>query len=214
MDNNKIVLAAAGVMDKYDIYVVKGKAIAIRDNALDLSLDDDVEEILRFADNLYVSKFLQPSYGNDTICVLSPLGNRRYTVSMSHLSNAPEDVVERVKAAMVEYIKSDNQIIHIATDEEYDICAVKGKPIAIKNHAFDLNDSYDVSRLLFLSDDLFDKDKSLPAIYGDDTMAIVISMGDGEYTVSMGCISLLPDGIGEKLKAAMSEQKKDKECCR
>lgn len=210
MDDNKIVEIATGVMDKYDIYVVKGKAIAICDNALDLSLDEDVEEILRFADKLYVDKFLQPCYGEDTICVLCPMDNREYAVSMSYLSNAPQDVSEKVKAAMAEYIKSNNQIAQIASDVsgEYDIYAVRGKAIAIKDYAFDLSDSYDVSRILSLSDDLFDRDKFLPAIYGSDTMAVVIAIGNGEYTVSMTCISGFPDGIQKKLKAAMDEQEK------
>lgn len=155
MDDNKIVLVATGVMEKYDIYVVKGKAIAIYDNALDLSLDDDVKEILRFADNLYVNKFLQPCYGDDTICVLSPLDNGRYTISMSHLSDVSEDVQEKVRAAIFEYAR--NQIVDI---NGY-FHVIHGRVICFKHDVYDLDNPEDVKNLLMFVDDLPESDNSV-----------------------------------------------------
>lgn len=107
-------------------------------------------------------------------------------------------------------VENKNQIIQIATDVsgEYDIYAVKGKAIVIKNHVLDLDNPLNVSRILSLSDDLFDRDKFLPPVYGNATMAIVVSMEERECAVAMGCMSDLPDDVAEGLKAAMDRQEK------
>lgn len=126
---------------------------------------------------------------------------------MESIIQIQDDVVKKTKAVIDEYVTS--QIIYVTNDDKYDFYIVKGKPVAICNHAFDLNDSYDVFCLLSLSDSLFDKDKFLPAIYGSDTMAVVMPLENGEYTVSMVCISDLPDDVEQSVRSVMNDYKRD-----
>lgn len=99
-NKNQIVRIAGNVFDKYDVYVVNGKVIVIRENALDLDDDCGVKEILALSSQLYENKFLPAIHGKDTICVLGPMDNHEYVVSMTHITNLPEDVRKEVRSVI------------------------------------------------------------------------------------------------------------------
>lgn len=206
MDNKKNIVHVED-----DVYVVNGKVICFTSDILNMDNPRDVDEVLTLSEVLYVEKGYSAIHGKDTMCVLVKHSDgEHYMISMACILDLPEDVQVKVRVAIDEYIRSSNQIVEIATNvlDKYDIYAVKGKAIAIKNHAFDLNNPLDVSRILSLSDDLFDRDKFLPPIYGNATMAVMVSMENRECAVAMECISDLPDDVAEKLKAVMDEQEK------
>lgn len=196
------------------VHVINGRVLCFKSDLYDLSENsDDVKYLTEFVNGLPTKRCFDASFGDFTIYLFTKVSDGIAVTQGDlyvYLQELPQDVSDKVKAAIDEYIRSSNQIVEIATNvlDKYDIYAVKGKAIAIKNHAFDLNNPLDVSRILSLSDDLFDRDKFLPPIYGNATMAVMVSMENRECAVAMECISDLPDDVAEKLKAVMDEQEK------
>lgn len=219
MDDNKIIEIATDVLDKYDIYAVKGKAIAIKNHAFDLSDSYDVSRILSLSDDLFDrDKFLPAIYGSDTMAVVIAMENRKYAVSMTCISGFSDGIQKKLKAAMdkqekmrlaaVERIKNENQIVQIATDvlDKYDVYVVNGKPIGIKHHVLNVDNPEHLNDIVSTAKELFCV-PDLPAIYKEDTICIFVPY-DKKYCRSMISISDMggfPDDIVKKVKAVMNE---------
>lgn len=58
-------------IDDY-VHIVRGKVICFTSDVYDLSVGDNVEALLRFADDLYVDPTLPACFGKDSICELYP----------------------------------------------------------------------------------------------------------------------------------------------
>lgn len=227
MDDNKIVLVATGVLDKYDVYAVKGKAIAIKNYIFDLNDSCDVSRILSLSDDLFDrDKFLPPIYGNNTMAFVVSMESRECAVSMGCISDLPDDVAGKLKAAMgeqektrveaIEHIKSDNQIVQIATDVsgKYDVYVVNGKPIGIKHHVLNMDNPDHLADIVSTAKELFCV-PDLPAIYKEDTICIFVHSGGeycgGEYcraAISISDMAGFPDDVAKKVKAEMSRWKR------
>lgn len=204
-NKNQIVRIAGNVFDKYDVYVVNGKVIVIRENALDLDDDGDVKEVFALSSQLYENKFLPAIHGKDTICVLGPMDNHEYVVSMTHITNLPEDVQEKVKAAIEEYhslqaLYEKNQIVDVGGDAYGgNVYVINKKPVYIYPGAIDLGKSADVDEICRLVCDA-DMAESLNC-FGEDTMLVLgTEPEDGYYNISIGDIETLPDGIQKKVR--------------
>lgn len=143
------------------------------------------------------------------MCVLVKHSDgEHYMISMACIFDLPEDVQAKVKAAMAEYIKSNNQIVQIAMNalDRYDVYVVNGKPIAIEDNALDIDNPDHLADIVSTAKDLFCV-PDLPAIYKEDTICIFIPYADKEYCRSMIGISDmtgLPDDIVKKVKAVMN----------
>ena len=219
MSDKRIVEIATNVLDVYDIYAVKGKAIAIKNHAFDLNNLLDVSRILSLSDDLFDrDKFLPPVYGSDTMAVMVSMEDRECAVAMGCISDLPDDVAEKLKDAMneqemaraaaVERIKSSNQIVEIETDVlgKYDVYVVNGKPIGIKHHVLNVDNPDHLDNIVAIAKDLFCV-PDLPAIYKEDTICIFVPY-DKKYCRSMISISDMggfPDDIVKKVKAVMNE---------
>lgn len=203
MDGNKIVEITTGVLDKYDVYVVNGKVIVIRENALDLDDDGDVKEISALSSQLYENKFLPAIHGKDTICVLGPMDNHEYVVSMTHITNLPEDVQAKVRMIVEEYhslqaLYEKNQIVEIGGN----VYVINKKPVYIYSGALDLCKAADVDEICRLVCDA-DMAEDLNR-FGEDTMLVLgTEPEDGRYNISIGDIETLPDDIQRKMQAVI-----------
>lgn len=100
VDKLDIIEIATDVLNKYDIYVVNGKTVAIREHCLDLNDLDDMTAFLEYAEELFVVDDLRAVYGTDTVGVLCPYEDDKCVVSVGHLDGLPEDVVVRVRRFM------------------------------------------------------------------------------------------------------------------
>ncbi len=181
VDKLDIIEIATDVLNKYDIYVVNGKTVAIREHCLDLNDLDDMAAFLEYAEELFVVDDLRAVYGTDTVGVLCPYEDDKCVVSVGHLDGLPEDVQKKCRLAI---LKQKNQIVDI---DGY-IHVVNGKVICFKPDVYDLHNPNDVADLVLTSFEIGVDDK-FPLVHGNDTILfldksptvaneLIVSMGD------------------------------------
>lgn len=95
----------------------------------------------------------------------------------------------------------ENQIVDI---DGY-VHVINGKVVCFEPNVFDLKDIQDVKNLVDLSASLF-VSEIRPAIYGEDTMAVIKRHPDGVRRIlSMSCITGLPESLQQKVRCAVRE---------
>lgn len=105
---NQIVEIATNVFGKYDIYVVNGRLIGIKNHIMDLDNPDNLGDIVFTAKEMFNDPSLPAIYGENTICILVPSGEEsgKAATAISDISNYPYDVVKKAKVVIDEYVKN------------------------------------------------------------------------------------------------------------
>lgn len=208
VDKADIVEIATNVLDKYDVYVVNGKPIAIKNHVLDVDNSEHWADIVSTVGELFCVPDLPAIYEDDTICIFVPSGDEicggeccRAAISIADMSGFPVDVVEKCKLAI---LKQKNQVVDI---DGY-IHVINGKVICFKPDVYDLNNSEDVESLIEYSKSLFSCSHLKP-LYGDQTMYILEHVSDTMHNIFRGDINVFltnfSEDVQEQVRSAVNE---------
>ena len=183
------------------VHVVNGKVICVCSGALDLTQDEDLEEVFSIASVLGTKDF-PLKFGKDTMIVLGvePVVGS-YNISYGYVRVLPDDIQEKVLLAILRY---NNQIIDI---DGY-VHVVNGKVICFEPDVYDLNNPDDVEILLDFVSYISNPDNHECTWFGDSNTIYLRSLYKNDckkVVLGIGHFNCLEDDVKERVRSAIDE---------